>query len=128
MKTEDYFNSSILSIDDVFPLMNNPRDLSKEEFVRFAAMCSIKPWKNTISSTNVAEIVQETGIAPSKSGVRQMIKAQSLRIGNIKINDVDTNINNEYFFETGFEDWKWTSVRNGKKIHRVILLDPDIND
>lgn len=118
----DFFSNNILNIDDIFELMNKPRDLSLEEFIILATLCSVKPWKNCIESMKTFEVVIDSGIASTNSEVRRLIKQKSLAIGRKTITNFDDELTEKDFFETGNPHFKWTTVRNGKKIHRIILL------
>jgi len=117
----DLFKNGILSLKDIFSLLNSPRDLTEEEFHCLSIFCSLKPWKHIIESIDTPQVVIDCGISSTLSEVRRMIKANALSIGKRKVKDFSDTIQPEDFFETGIEGLKWTTVKHGKKIQEVIL-------
>ena len=125
------FNNNVLIIDDVFSLMRKPKDVTKDIFqnlLYYNSIININMFNLCLVDNDFAfESFVQTKIANSKSDVRRFMKNGSLMIGDTKITNIEQKIDESCFFNTGFDDVKWTSVRHGKKkVEFVFIIKDDI--
>lgn len=114
---------SPLPITEVHGLLRKPKDLTREQFTLLNWYTNGKRYIIECSNTLTAAI--ETNIAESISDGRRFIKQGSLFVGKRQIKDFNDDLNVNEFFETGYDGVKWTSIRNGKKKSRPIIIIED---
>ena len=123
------FDNGILCLTEVHNLMNNPRDLTKEQFnlLCFFTNCGIK---NVIECRTTSTAALESGIADSLSDVRRMVKGNALGVGKRKVTNFEDELSEDEFFLTGIPYMRWTTIKNGKKKNEIIVIvnDDHISD
>jgi len=115
------FDNGILCLTEVHELMNNPRDLSKEQFNLLCWFTNTGP-KDLLFCSKTFTAAIHCGIAASNSDVRRMIKGNALGVGKRKVTNFNDELSIDEFFETGYDEVKWTTIKNGKKNNKIILI------
>ena len=125
----DIFDNGILCLTEVHSVVTKPRDLTKEQFDLLCWFTNTGI-KNIIECRTSSTIALETELVTSLSDVRRMIKGNAFGIGSRKITDFEDEVTEDDFFSTGRDNMKWTTVKNGKKQNRIIVImkDEDIAD
>jgi len=119
------FNDDTLSITDVHVLLLKPRDLTKDEYLRLMVFIKGLKMSRLLDCANITSACIQSGSDESNGDVRRMLKDNALSIGKRKITDFNDVLAEDDFFETGFEDVKWTTVRHGKKKAEFIWIMKD---
>ena len=117
------FKNQPLLITEVFDLLKQPRDLSSDEFC--CLISYTMSHSNVIDCRGVINAALDVGIGDSMSDIRRFIKQGSLFVGKRQIRDAKDELNHEEFFESGFENVKWTVIRNGKKSMEIVIIRYD---
>lgn len=120
----DFFNNGILNIDEVHNLLKEPRDLTVEQFSLLRFYDNIKP-KHIVECRKSYTAFIDYDLLPSISEFRKNVKSGGFSIGNRTIKDLNDEMSEDDFFETGIEGLKWTAIRRGKKKQQVILILKD---
>jgi hypothetical protein len=113
--------NEVLGLDEVFGLLSKPRDLTKQQFLHLCHFTNVGI-ENIITSNSVLEVAISSGVASSNGDVKRMIKGKSLGIAKRKIQSINDTLSQSDFFETGINNLMWSTVKNGKKIAVVILI------
>lgn len=115
------FDNGILCLTEVHELMNSPRDLTREQFNLLCWFVNAGP-KDVLFCSKTFTAAIHCGIATSNSDVRRMIKGNALGVGKRKVTDFDDVLSEDEFFETGFDDVRWTTIKKGKKKSKIVLI------
>jgi hypothetical protein len=118
------FDNGILCLTEVHQLVTNPRDLTKEEFGLLCFFINGGP-KDILLCNKTFTAAIHCGIATSNGDVRRMIKGNALGVGKRKVTDFNDVLSKDEFFETGFEDVKWTTIKNGKKKNALVIIQKE---
>jgi len=113
--------NDILGLDEVFNLLSKPRNLSAAEFGHLCHFTNTN-LHSIIVTDNVREAAVATEIATSNADFGRMIKRKSIGVGKRRINKKNETLSEADFFETGIDKLLWTTIKNGKKIMTVMLI------
>ena len=118
------FDNGILCLTEVNGVMQKPMDLTRDQFdlLCFFVGCT---WDNIVECRNSASAALECGIASSLSDVRRMIKGNAFGVGPRKITSFEDELSDDEFFETGIPHVRWSTVKNGKKKNKIVLIMRD---
>lgn len=118
------FDNGILCLTEVNGVMQKPEDLTRNQFdlLCFFTNCS---FDNIVECRRSVAAAVECGIASSLSDVRRMIKGNAFGIGPRKVTSFEDELSDDEFFETGIPHLRWTTVKNGKKKNKIILIMKD---
>jgi len=120
----DIFDNGILCLTEVHDVVTKPRDLTKEQFSLLCWFTNTDT-QNIIECRNSSTVALETGLAESLSDVRRMIKGNAFGVGKRKITDFEDELSEDEFFSTGRDHLRWTTIKNGKKQNKIILIMED---
>jgi hypothetical protein len=117
-----------LPIDKVHGLLNDPRDLSREEFECLAVHLSILSLDAVKRRTLAGSVMNATvalGLTDSNSDCRKLMKNGGLFVNKIQIRD-DRQLEESDFFDTGCElmggpRLRYCVVRKGKNSHQLVF-------
>ena len=120
----EIFDNGILCLTEVHGVMTKPRDLTREQFNLLCWFTNCTQ-KNIIECRTTSTAALEAGIAESNGDVRRMIKGNAFGVGKRKVTSIEDELSEDEFFETGIAYMKWTTIKNGKKKNKIIVIVED---
>lgn len=97
-----------MAIDELFDFLNNPRDITLEEFTKiiwFMSLSVERIKERTLQGKEIIDIALAVGLVPSKGEFRK--RAEAFKVSE--------------FFQTGIPNLTFAVIRMGKKKHEIIF-------
>jgi hypothetical protein len=120
------FDNDILPLSEVHNIMNNPIDLNRKQF-NLLCYFTGHGAKDVIFCDKTYTAMIQSGLVNSKSDFIRKLKEGSLFVGKRKVINLDDELNPQEFFNTGFEDVRWSTVKHGKKKNKIIIIQKNNN-